>query len=228
MIIPSRWVRKWLLFCHLKVGEPPGPIDMWSLLKQDPNAEGGTGWRAKNTLLPPSTKFGEERPGHYRRISLEAWINLVELYNVDGYALAVRGTPYDDLTRWRVFTNPKIIDIVSFLQYVSVCRLSTSNARTHGLCYVQNLLPEPILFVEEKKEEPSLAGGVKNAAAAVTGALGSLFGMGGKKEEPAAAATTASKATPAAAAKTDSKNSDKVFSGGMNNPSTFNGFIFVN
>ncbi len=112
MIIPSRWVRKWLLFSHIKIGEPPGPIDMMSLLTQDPAAihtfHGG--WRPKNTLLPPSTKFGEERPGHYRsatqyslpadtlvdmvlrchrRITLEAWINLVELYGVDGFAIAV-------------------------------------------------------------------------------------------------------------------------------------------
>lgn len=87
MIIPSRWVRKWLLFCHIKVGDPPGPIDMVSLLTQDPLVVGG--WRPKNTLLPPSTKFGEERPGHYRRITLEAWINLVDLYGVTGHAVAV-------------------------------------------------------------------------------------------------------------------------------------------
>jgi hypothetical protein len=64
MIVPSRWVRAWLLFAHFKVGDPPGPIDMLSLLKQDKETPGG--WRAKKGLLPPSTKFGEERPGHYR------------------------------------------------------------------------------------------------------------------------------------------------------------------
>lgn len=64
MIIPSRWVRKWLVFTKFKRGEPPGAIDMWSLLKQDNNVIGG--WRPKNTLLPPSNVFGEERPGHYR------------------------------------------------------------------------------------------------------------------------------------------------------------------
>ncbi len=69
------------------MGDPPGPIDMLSLIKQDRNAPGG--WRAKKSLLAPSNKFGEERPGHYRRISLEAWVHLVDLYGVDGYALAV-------------------------------------------------------------------------------------------------------------------------------------------
>jgi hypothetical protein len=46
--------------------------------------------------------------GHYRRISFEAWSALVDLYGVDGYALAVRGIPLDDLTRWRVFKNSKV------------------------------------------------------------------------------------------------------------------------
>ncbi len=87
MIVPSRWVRFWLLFSYYKVGDPPGPIDMLSLIKQDRSAPGG--WRAKKSLLAPSNKFGEERPGHYRRISLEAWVHLVDLYGVDGYALAV-------------------------------------------------------------------------------------------------------------------------------------------
>ena len=32
MIIPSRWVRKWLLFAHIKCGPEPGEIDMESLL----------------------------------------------------------------------------------------------------------------------------------------------------------------------------------------------------
>lgn len=88
MIIPSRWVRMWLLFAHFKlIGDPPGPIDMLSLLKKDSSVPGG--WRAKKNLLPPSSKFGEERPGHYRRISLEAWIHLIDFYGLDGYALAV-------------------------------------------------------------------------------------------------------------------------------------------
>jgi len=152
MIVPSRWVRFWLLFAYYKVGDPPGPIDMLSLIKQDRNAPGG--WRAKKSLLAPSNKFGEERPGHYRRISLEAWVHLVDLYGVDGYALAVRGTPYEDTTRWRVFKDPKRIDI--------------------------NLLPEPIEPVVEVVEEKSLA---KDLLKGVSGGLGKLFGGGDKDKD---------------------------------------------
>lgn len=60
---------------------------MLSLLVADSNAHGG--WRPKRNLLPPTNKYQEERTGHYRRISLEAWINLVDLYGLDGYAIAV-------------------------------------------------------------------------------------------------------------------------------------------
>ena len=61
--MPARWIRLWLQFTYLKLGEPPGPVDMWSLLKQDDTVEGG--WRAKSTLLPPAS--GEkEISGHYR------------------------------------------------------------------------------------------------------------------------------------------------------------------
>lgn len=144
MIVPSRWIRNWLLFAHLKIAtDAPGPINMDSLLQRDETVDGG--WRPKNTLLPPGkgaaaeakgtkspgtnkdkspgTKTSssnkarkeeksEDFPGHYRRISLEAWLLLVDLYGLTepGYALAVRGTPYHDLQRWRVFKNPRQID----------------------------------------------------------------------------------------------------------------------
>jgi hypothetical protein len=148
MIIPSRWIRMWLLFAHFKlIGDPPGPIDMLSLLKKDSTVPGG--WRAKKNLLPPSTKFGEERPGHYRRISLEAWIQLVDLYGLDGYALAVRGTPFDDTTRWRVFKDPRKIDI--------------------------RLLPEPILEKEEEKKE-ELKNPASDLMKSI--GLGGLLGLG--------------------------------------------------
>ena len=141
MIIPSRWVREWLLFAHLKTtATPPGPIDMRSLLQQDASVEGG--WRPKNTLRPPgkgpnssssspspgraapvvtkSTKSKkpedmDDFPGHYRRISYEAWQKLVELYDISEprFAMAVRGTPYHDLKRWRVFKDPLDIDAQS-------------------------------------------------------------------------------------------------------------------
>lgn len=101
-----------LVLCSLPLssGDPPGSIDMLSLLRQDPTVPGG--WRPKRNLLSPSTKPGEERPGHYRRITLETWTNLIDLYGVDGYAIAVRGYPYDDVGRWRVFKDPHRIDIV--------------------------------------------------------------------------------------------------------------------
>jgi len=49
----------------------------------------------------------------HRRISFEAWYALYELYKTDsnGYAIAVLGYPYDDLSRWRVFRNPRYIDV---------------------------------------------------------------------------------------------------------------------
>ena len=49
----------------------------------------------------------------WRRISFEAWFALYELYKMDtnGHAIAVLGYPYDDLSRWRVFRNPRYIDV---------------------------------------------------------------------------------------------------------------------
>lgn len=119
MIVPSRWINQWLVFAYYKMGPEPGKIPMFTLLKQDASVEGG--WRPKNNLLPPESGrvnagvpgggMTEDRPGHYRRISLEAWLKLLDLYGIEGYAIAVRGIPYDDLSRWRVFLNPRIIDI---------------------------------------------------------------------------------------------------------------------
>jgi hypothetical protein len=159
MIVPSRWVRKWLLFAHVKAGEPPGPIDMWPLLKQDNTAPGG--WRPINTLEPPSTQFGSERPGHYRYAQVDKLAKLStaligafycdqardvrDVVRAGGpvrggglrhrrckqliercrtvalsqplppllLLLSQRGIPFDDLTRWRVFKDPKYIDVVS-------------------------------------------------------------------------------------------------------------------
>eukprot|EP01032_Pedospumella_encystans_P023151 gene23151-26212_t len=144
MIVPSRWIRQWLLFAHIKAGPAPGPIDMWPLLKEDINEPGG--WRPLKTLLPPCTEFGQERPGHYRRVSFEVWCALIDLYGVEGFAIAVRGIPYDTLTRWRVFKNPKSIDV--------------------------RLLPEPELPEEPKKDE----GVVGNLKTALFGGVGGLFG----------------------------------------------------
>ena len=121
MIIPSRWVRNWLLFTHLKLrSEPPGPIDIGALIKEDESAEGG--WRPKNTLQPPtrnkidtgdySKPEFDVKPGHYRRVPLDVWRGLVDLYGQTEpkFCIAVKGntkeTPASDLKRWRIFQSP--------------------------------------------------------------------------------------------------------------------------
>jgi hypothetical protein len=112
MIVPSRWLKAWLVFVHFKLGDPPGPIDMFSLLKYDSKT---LDWRPKRNLIKPASnpdpKADAVQPGHYRRISVEAWIKFIDLYGINGYAIAVRGIPYDNIERWRIFLNPRIIDI---------------------------------------------------------------------------------------------------------------------
>jgi len=44
-------------------------------------------------------------PGHYRRISLQAYQALERLYGVDGFPMAVWGDPYNDYERWRIFST---------------------------------------------------------------------------------------------------------------------------
>jgi len=132
MIIPSRWLKEWLIFAHLKFStDAPGPIPMHTIIKQDAQVEGG--WRPLKTLNPPQVGNADknipELPGHYRRISYEAWSKLVKLYDITEpkFAMAVRGTPYDDKTRWRVFKDPLNID--------------------------ESFLPEPIIIEEKENEE---------------------------------------------------------------------------
>ena len=112
MIMPSKWLRSWLIFVHYKLGDPPGPIDMFSLLKYDSRT---SDWRPKKNLIKPASnphpQADSAQPGHYRRISVEAWIKFIDLYGINGYAIAVRGIPYDTIDRWRVFPNPRLIDI---------------------------------------------------------------------------------------------------------------------
>ena len=72
-------------------------------------------------------------------MTLEAWKKLVELYGTDGPAIAVKGIPYDDKERWRVFKDPCNID--------------------------ESLLPEPVIPEEEgegeeKEKEKEKKGGL--------------------------------------------------------------------
>ena len=114
--MPSRWIRKWLIFAHLRIGEDPGKINTKSLLVQDSNSFNG--WRPLRTLKPPNFEQNEdpkadETPGHYRRISATAWTKLSELYGVIGPVIAVYGNPTDELSRWRCFPTINDVDVVS-------------------------------------------------------------------------------------------------------------------
>mmetsp|Transcript_2626 Transcript_2626/g.3943 ORF Transcript_2626/g.3943 Transcript_2626/m.3943 type:complete len:208 (-) Transcript_2626:186-809(-) len=107
MIIPSRWIRKWIVFAHLKAGPEPGKINMSSLLVS--SSDGSL--RPNRSLKPPNwDENGEESPGHFRRVTLDTWLQLLELYGSDGPAIAVKGIPYNDISRWRLFKNPSEID----------------------------------------------------------------------------------------------------------------------
>lgn len=129
MIIPSRWIRNWLLFAHLKLAsEPPGPIDIGSLIKKDDSESNPdpSGWRPIKTLTPPTrTKIDtgdyskpefDVKPGQYRRIPRDVWDQLVDMYGLTEpqYCIAVKGntpeTPSSDLSRWRIFTDPHEVD----------------------------------------------------------------------------------------------------------------------
>lgn len=66
VIIPSRWLRQWLLFAHVRQGEEPGKVNTNSLLVKDPASPGG--YRPNKNIRPPNSNpdNGEETPGHYR------------------------------------------------------------------------------------------------------------------------------------------------------------------
>ena len=119
-IIPSRWIRNWLIFAHLKLSEDaPGPIDVSTLIKEDENNPGE--YRPKKTLEPPSKTrveggdFAKQeydlQPGHFRRIGLETWGTLISLYGIEEpkFTIAVLGNTKDsradDVSRWVVFSG---------------------------------------------------------------------------------------------------------------------------
>lgn len=67
MIVPSRWIKEWLMFAHLKVGKEPKQVTMMSLLVTDPTVPGKL--RPNRSLKRPNaegTSQDEEAPGHYR------------------------------------------------------------------------------------------------------------------------------------------------------------------
>ena len=68
MVVPSRWIKEWLMFSHLKIGKEPKEITMQSLLVKDPSVPEGL--RPNRSLLPPNAEGTEkdaEAPGHYRQ-----------------------------------------------------------------------------------------------------------------------------------------------------------------
>ena len=119
-IIPSRWVRNWLIFAHLKLSEnAPGPIDLSTLIKDD---EKNPGWyRPKKTLQPPSKRrveggdFAKQeyeiKPGHFRRIGYDTWKSLISLYGIEEpkFTICVLGntkdSSADDTSRWVIFSG---------------------------------------------------------------------------------------------------------------------------
>ena len=141
-IIPSRFIREWLLFAKMKISnEPPNAINIASLLKADLSTE--SGWRPLKTLRPPERVVTKDSgdyakveydvtPGHYRRISLDAWRRFVTLYGIvePGVVIAVKGnteeSPYSDMTRWRIFPDA--------MQYID-----------------PNALPDAIVVTKEEK-----------------------------------------------------------------------------
>ena len=128
MIVPSRWIRFWLIFAQKKIGgeSPPGPVNVCDLLQADDTMTitdyGVDGLRPTKTIRPPSrvqveddkgAKVWQEEPGHFRRVGWKTFKSMVSLYdlktheNGNCYAIAVMGnteeSPWTDTKRWRIF-----------------------------------------------------------------------------------------------------------------------------
>ena len=147
VVIPSRWIRDWLLFAQMNItNHHPGPISIDTIVTQDPKSE--SGWRPLNTIKPPEKKVKKDNkdyakieyevtPGHYRLISLEAWRRLVKMYGVSepGVCIAVKGntetSSFHDKSRWRVFLSP-------------MARIGPSD------------LPDPVIITQEQKAKEKI------------------------------------------------------------------------
>ena len=119
------------------------------------------GWRPKNTLKPPAPGMMENEsfPGHYRRVGMEVWKKLVKIYKVQGYPIAVRGTPYDDMSRWRIFKSTEDVNI--------------------------DKLPVPIVEKKDDKEKEEKKGVMSSMAGGMSKMMGSLgLGGGSKTKTP--------------------------------------------
>ena len=147
VVIPSRWIRNWLLFAQMNISNHhPGPISIDTIVTKDPSSE--TGWRPLSTIKPPEKKIKKDSkdyakieyevtPGHYRLISIEAWRRLVKMYGVcePGVMIAVKGntetSSFHDKSRWRVFLTPMM-------------RIDLSD------------LPDPVIITEEQKAKEKI------------------------------------------------------------------------
>lgn len=84
-----------------------------------------------------------------------------------------RGFPFDDTSRWRVFKDPRSIDIVSFR--INIAASLFLPYHVNFIFLFQSLLPEPVLPSEEEKKDDGKTS-VKDLAKSL--GLGGLFGGG--------------------------------------------------
>ncbi len=113
VLLPSRWLREWVLFAHLRLSEKePGKINLYNLLTKDKDE--ALGWRPNLLLEEPiaeSTDMSiENRTGHYRAINLKTFLLFHRLYGVKGYPIGVWGQPIHDKRRWRVFPDVEFLE----------------------------------------------------------------------------------------------------------------------
>ena len=52
----------------------------------------------------------DDHPGHYRLVNEHVWRKIVELYPESGPTIAVKGFPYNDVSRWQIFDSLDTFD----------------------------------------------------------------------------------------------------------------------